>query len=70
MPVYVLESRPAPGTSSYARIVTSVDQDTCVPLLVRLHERADAPPRKVLTTDPDQMGDHRIRVDQQRCQYV
>ncbi len=53
--VYVLESRPEPGTSSYERIVTSIDQDTCVPLLVRLHERADAPPLKVLTTDPDQI---------------
>ncbi len=55
LPVYVLESRPAPETSAYARIVTSIDQDTCVPLLVRLHERADGPPRKVLTTDPDQI---------------
>ena len=53
--IHLLESTPAPGTSAYERIRTSVDQETCVPLEMKLYERTDASPRKVLTTDPDQI---------------
>ena len=38
-PVYVLESTPAPDSGSmYERIVTYVDQETCVPLRMELFE--------------------------------
>jgi hypothetical protein len=38
-PVYVLESTPAPEAGSmYQRIVTYVDQETCVPLRIELFE--------------------------------
>ncbi len=52
---YVLESTPEPGTSAYQRIVTSVDKKTCVPLEAKLYEKRGAAPRKVATTDPDQI---------------
>ncbi len=52
---FVLESTPEPGTSAYARIVTSVDKKTCVPLEAKLYEKVGAAPRKVATTDPDQI---------------
>ena len=52
---FVLESTPDPGTSAYQRIVTSVDKKTCVPLEAKLYEKVGAAPRKVATTDPDQI---------------
>jgi hypothetical protein len=48
--VYVLESRPA--DSAYERIVASLDQESCLPLLVRFYEPGKTRPRKELTTDP------------------
>lgn len=53
--IYLLESEPTPGTSAYERILTSVDQETCVPLEMKLYERTGASPRKVLATDPEQI---------------
>ncbi len=51
-PVYVLESRPLPEAKSmYERVVTSVDQKTCVPLLTELFERGKGL-RKKLVVDP------------------
>ena len=52
-PVYVLESHPEVGTSDYARVVTSVDKDTCVPLQIKLYERVGALPRKIISADAD-----------------
>ncbi len=52
---YVLESTPEPGTSAYVRIVTSVDKEMCVPLEAKLYEKIGAAPRKVATTDPEQI---------------
>ncbi len=54
-PTYVLESFPEPGTSAYARIVTSVDKETCVPLKMRLYERINSAPRKVIMVDAEQI---------------
>ncbi len=54
-PTYVLESLPEPGTSAYARIVSSVDKETCVPLEVKLYERIGSAPRKVIRADPEQI---------------
>jgi len=48
--VYVIETRPA--DSAYERIVFSLDQESCLPLLVRFYERSKEKPRKELTTDP------------------
>lgn len=48
--VYVLEARPA--DSAYERIVFSLDQESCLPLLVRFYEPGKSKPRKELTTDP------------------
>jgi hypothetical protein len=48
--VYVLETRPT--DSAYERIVFSLDQESCLPLLVRFYEPGKARPRKELTTDP------------------
>jgi hypothetical protein len=48
--VYVLETRPR--DSAYERIVFSLDQESCLPLLVRFYERGKEQPRKELTTDP------------------
>jgi hypothetical protein len=51
--VYVLESRPADGTgSAYERIVSFVDQETCVVLKTESYERGERL-RKVLTASPD-----------------
>ena len=52
---FVLESTPEPGTSAYERIVTQVDKKTCVPLEAKLYDKAGNAPRKVATTDPDQI---------------
>ncbi len=52
-PVYVLESYPEPGTSAYARVVTSVDKKTCVPLQIKLYERVGALPRKIISADAE-----------------
>lgn len=49
-PVYVLETRPT--DSAYERILASLDQESCLPLLVRFYEPGKARPRKELTTDP------------------
>ena len=49
-PVYVLEVRPT--ESAYERIVFSLDQESCLPLLVRFYEPGREQPRKELTTDP------------------
>jgi hypothetical protein len=54
-PTYVLESTPAPGSSAYERIITSVDTEFCVPLEIKLYEKLRAAPRKVVTTDSDQI---------------
>lgn len=48
--VYVLETRPT--DSAYERIVFSLDQESCLPLLVRFYEPGRPKPRKELTTDP------------------
>jgi hypothetical protein len=48
--VWVVESRPA--NSAYERIVFSLDQESCLPLLVRFYEPGRSKPRKELTTDP------------------
>ena len=53
--VYVLESTPEPGSSAYERVVTSVDKKTCIPLQAKFYENARSAPRKVLTTDPEQI---------------
>jgi hypothetical protein len=51
-PVYVLESRPAAGSGSmYEKIVTQVDQKTCVPLRIDLYEHGKGL-RKRLVVDP------------------
>ena len=52
-PVYVLESHPEPGTSAYVRVVLSVDVKTCVPLQIKLYERVGAPPRKIISSDAE-----------------
>ena len=54
-PVFVLESHPEPGTSAYARVVTSVDKETCVPLQIKLYERIGSPPRKIISADADEI---------------
>lgn len=48
--VWVLETRPT--DSAYERIVLSLDQENCLPLLVRFYEPGKDKPRKELTTDP------------------
>jgi hypothetical protein len=48
--VYVIETKPT--ESAYERIVFSLDQESCLPLLVRFYERGRDQPRKELTTDP------------------
>ena len=52
-PVYVLETRPEADTgSSYDRVVSFVDKETCVVLKTESYERGDRL-RKVLTASPD-----------------
>ncbi len=41
-----------PKESAYERIVFSLDQESCLPLLVEFYEPGKAKPRKELTTDP------------------
>ena len=48
--VWVAEVRPK--DSAYERIVFSLDQESCLPLLIAFYEPAKARPRKELTTDP------------------
>jgi hypothetical protein len=47
---YVIEVRPR--HSIWERIVFSLDQDNCLPLLIRFFEPGSKKPRKDLTTDP------------------
>ena len=49
-PAYVLEVRPR--DSVWERIVFSLDQESCLPLLIRFFEPGKEFPRKELTTDP------------------
>jgi outer membrane lipoprotein-sorting protein len=54
--VYVLALEPRPeDESSYDRIVSSVDHETCVVLRIEFYERGDAP-RKVLSADPSSLS--------------
>ncbi len=51
-PTYVIETRPrGAGDSTYARVVSHVDKDTCVVLRAELYERPEQL-RKVLTAPP------------------
>ncbi len=50
-PVWTVESRPHKESSTYARVVSRIDQATCVPLAVEFFEKDDEP-RKRLTIDP------------------
>jgi hypothetical protein len=49
-PAYVVEVRPR--DSVWERIVFSLDQSNCLPLLIRFFEPGREDPRKELTTDP------------------
>jgi hypothetical protein len=49
-PVYVIEAT-GPEGSAYAKVVTAVDRETCVPLEVAFFASPDAP-AKVLSVDP------------------
>ena len=49
-PVYVVELRPS--DSAYERIVLSLDQESCLPLLIQFYEPGKPRPRKELSTDP------------------
>ena len=60
---YVLESVPESGTSAYARTVTWVDMETCVPLQMKLYERIGSGPRKVISVD-------RVRIFQVRGVWI
>jgi hypothetical protein len=55
-PVYVVETKPAPGSGSeYQRIVTSVDKEFCVILRRECYQAGfndGAKPRKLLSVDP------------------
>ena len=54
-PVYVLELSPATSAeSTYSKIVSFVDRDTCVAIKTEFYGSGDAP-RKVLTADPEQL---------------
>lgn len=50
--VYVVELRPAPGNSAYERIVSSFDQEKCVPLRSEMYEPGGRL-RKLQTIAPD-----------------
>ncbi|MGH7287412.1 MAG: outer membrane lipoprotein-sorting protein [Myxococcota bacterium] len=49
-PVYVVELRPS--DSAYERIVLSLDQESCLPLLIQFYEPGKSRARKELSTDP------------------
>jgi len=54
-PVYVLETTPADeAESSYTRVVSFIDRETCVVLKTESYEKSDQL-RKVLTADPGQV---------------
>jgi hypothetical protein len=54
-PVFVLETNPAKeAASSYERVLTFVDQETCVALKIESYEKGEKP-RKILTADPGQL---------------
>lgn len=53
--VYVIESVPAPNAdSSYERVVSFIDKQTCVALKTESFEKGDTP-RKVLTAEPESL---------------
>ena len=55
-PVWVLETRPAKAAgSSYSRILSYIDQETCVTLRSESFEGTREEPRKVLVADPEQV---------------
>jgi outer membrane lipoprotein-sorting protein len=49
-PVYVLEGRPKRAGSSYARIVSYVDRETCVPLRTDAYDESDGLVRRFETS--------------------
>ena len=52
-PVFVIEAAPPEG-SAYAKVVTAVDRETCVPLEIAFYAKPDAP-GKVLSVDPSRI---------------
>ena len=52
-PVWVIQSEP--NDTGYERIVSSIDQETCVALKVEYYERGDQL-HKVMTVEPDQVS--------------
>jgi hypothetical protein len=54
-PTWTLRTTPSPDSgSSYSKIVTQVDQETCIPIVIDFYE-AGAEPAKTLTADPDRI---------------
>jgi hypothetical protein len=49
---WVTESTPSDPSSEYTRIVSRVDQETCVPLEVELYTKGSAEPAKRMSTNP------------------
>jgi Outer membrane lipoprotein-sorting protein len=49
---FVTEAVPTDPSSEYTRIVSRIDQETCVPLEVEFYIKGSAEPAKVLTTNP------------------
>jgi len=49
---FVTESVPSDPTSEYTRIVSRIDQETCVPLEVEFFVKGSEGPAKLMTTNP------------------
>jgi len=49
---WVTESAPTDPSSEYTRIVSRVDQETCIPLEVELYTKGSAEPAKRMSTNP------------------
>jgi hypothetical protein len=60
-PVYVVSATPPPSEDSiYRRVVSYVDQKTCVPLKLELFQKEkDESPRKILEADAAQISEHK-----------
>jgi hypothetical protein len=58
--VWVTESTPHDPSSEYTRIVTRVDQETCVPLELELYTKGGAEPAKRMTTNAKSVQQEKV----------
>jgi hypothetical protein len=57
---WVTESAPGDPSSEYTRIVSRVDQETCIPLDVELYTKDSAEPAKRMSTNPKTVSQEKM----------